>query len=111
MSLTTIEETVQRAAGSVPHGYQNKVSDVVAAVTEREYVLAERAVDAATSQGLGTDQARGIVENIGLTLRPAPEPVAASNGASDDTPVGEQVENLLTGMRNLFDDLLGRVRN
>src|SRR5262245_34296284 len=100
MTATSIRETVERAAGSIPAGYQSRVDAVVQAMEEREFGMTETATQIATSRGLSAREAEGVVNQIGLAVRPAPEPepVAAVN---DDRPIGERVDNLLTEMKNI----------
>lgn len=106
MSQSTIRETVDTALGGRARGYEQYVAPVVSALEAREHAMADAALSIAQSRGLSSGEARSAVEQIGLTFRPAPAPVASSNGASEGSaPIGEEIENLLTGMRNLFDRL------
>lgn len=104
----TISETVNGALrGRVPGGYQNIVDDVIRSLEEREYGIADQAVQVA--QSAGASDARSLVAETGLSLRPEPETAAAEETTPGGAPMREVVEDILTGLTNLVDSVRGKL--
>lgn len=89
--MTTIRETIQSALSSAgvseysQNNYSTYIDAVEQAFNEREWAATESLVEAGVRMGGNRGQVETLVEQAGLTFRPAPEPepVAEAPSASD----------------------------
>jgi hypothetical protein len=84
MSQSKIAAVVTAAAGTVPYGYQQKVTDVTNAVEQAASAAAETLVEKGVEMGGDEDAIRSLLVEVGLL--PEPEAPAAAAGGDDDTP-------------------------
>lgn len=82
MSNSKIAEVVQQAAGSIPSGYQSKVTDVVTALEDHASGIADRLESAAIEMGADRDAVKNLLVEVGLRT-PEPEPQAPEAGSGD----------------------------
>lgn len=85
---TTVTTAVDEVAGySVSGGYGSYITPAVDALTEREYVLSEKIVEAVVEQfDVPEALVKERLEGIGMAVRPEPEPevAAEAEGEGDD---------------------------
>jgi len=113
--VNNIKDTIVSALGEdVADDYPTYVDQVVAALTEREHEIADAAVTGAQALGLDAEQARGVVGDVGLELRPEPSPEPGSFAwatpleSESDAP---DAEASVLAMLGQIKDQLGNIAN
>lgn len=85
----TIVNSLPGAAASSQ--YVGYVNDVEFALTEREYAFSEQIIDTVSHQfGVSRDEVQRRVEQLGMAVRPAPEPEPAPDLSDLEAQFGEE---------------------
>jgi L-lactate utilization protein LutC len=108
---TTIKSTITELVGdSAIHLYGEAITEVSKALEEREYTLREKIVEAAESRGYGS-YAVGILNEVGMAERPAPEPEPVVEAPAEDENLSEheQVMKQIGAIAGTVSELAGTV--
>lgn len=116
-TVPSINDTVVEAINNIGYGlagYESVATAVVEALQERENSIAEQIIESADNRyGYGT-QAKEVVVDAGLYLKPEPvaveeAPVAEDAPVAEEAPVAEDasVEARLARMESAINALVG----
>jgi vacuolar-type H+-ATPase subunit I/STV1 len=100
MSTTTIEQTVETTLRNAGYGsYVNQARPVVEKLRVREQEISDRLLEMATTAGLDSDEARRLLVEAGIEVRPEPEPEP------------ETVEQTLASIKRSIEELTAFARS